>query len=461
MADYIPQSSQEAPGDTMGNRYGRRELLRGSVLATAGVLAAGCTTAQAGAPPSPRTPEAVPPLDPDDWESVRAQFPLTRRLAHFSAFMLASHPAPVTAAIKEFRDGLDSFPQQYGMGMQDFERSDHVRKALAGYIGAKAEEIALTDSATMAIGVVYGGLGLRPGDEIVTTEHEFYSTHESLRLRAQATGAVVRTVKLYDDPARARSGELVAKLRAAVTRKTRVMAVTWVHSSTGLKLPVKEIADALAEVNAKRDEKDRILLCVDGVHGFAAENVTMKDLGCDFFMTSTHKWLFGPRGTGFIWGNPAAWARFQPVVPSFSMPAFVGWLSGRPPKGAPGELATLGGYHTFEHRWALAKAVEFHRSIGLDRIAARVRSQADQLHAGLAGMKHVRVVTPRSAELSAGILCCSVDGLKPEAVVQKLGVQGISAAETPYRESFVRFGPSIVTNPQEVDRAIRAMASLG
>ncbi|GAA3119580.1 aminotransferase class V-fold PLP-dependent enzyme [Planomonospora alba] len=430
------------------------------MLTGAGLLAAGCSSATAGTPGSGEQAQA-PRLNPRSWESVRAQFPLTRRYAHFSAFMLASHPAPVTAAIKRFRDGLDTEPQQYGLGMADFQYSDTVRKALAGYIGAKPEEIALTDSTTMGIGLVYRGLRLRAGDEVVTTEHEFYSTHESLRLRAQADGVVVRTVKLYDDPATVSADELVGRIRSAITAKTRVVAVSWVYSSTGLKLPVEQVSAAVAEANAGRDEEDRVLLCVDGVHGFAAEDATMRDLGCDFFMTGTHKWLFGPRGTGFVWGRPGAWARFQPVVPSFSMPAFTGWLTGRPPNGAPGDLATPGGYHSFEHRWALAEAVKFHQSIGLARVAARIRAQTDQLKDGLARLSHVRLVTPRSAGLSAGIICCAVDGLEPEAVVQKLAAEHrISAAETPYRESFVRFGPSIVTNPQEVERAVRAMARL-
>ncbi|GGL40789.1 aminotransferase class V-fold PLP-dependent enzyme [Planomonospora parontospora] len=460
MTDRNVQATSCDERGTAGNGVDRRGLLLGGALAGAGLLSAGCSSATADTP----TREAraqTPRLNPRSWESVRAQFPLTRRYAHFSAFMLASHPAPVTAAIKHFRDGLDTHPQQYGLGMADFQYSDAVRKALAGYIGAKPEEIALTDSTTMGIGLVYRGLRLRAGDEVVTTEHEFYSTHESLRLRAQADGVVVRTIKLYDAPAAVSADELVSRIRAAITSRTRAVAVSWVYSSTGVKLPVKQVAAAIAEINARRDEADRVLLCVDGVHGFAAENATMQDLGCDFFMTGTHKWLFGPRGTGFVWGRPEAWARFQPVVPSFSMPAFTGWLTDQPPKGAPGDLATPGGYHSFEHRWALAKAVEFHRSIGLDRIAARVRSQADQLKEGLAGLAHVRLVTPRSAELSAGIICCAVQGLEPEAVVQKLAAEHrISAAETPYRESFVRFGPSIVTSPQEVERAIRAMAAL-
>lgn len=71
----------------------------------------------------------------------------------------------------------------------------------------------------------------------------------------------------------------------------------------GLKLPIREIADALAELNRDRHEGDRALLCVDGVHGLGVEDLSMQDLGCDFFVAGCHKWLFGPRGTGLVWGK--------------------------------------------------------------------------------------------------------------------------------------------------------------
>ncbi|GLX99584.1 aminotransferase class V-fold PLP-dependent enzyme [Herbidospora sp. NBRC 101105] len=440
----------------------RRSLLLGAALAGGGLLTGACSNANAGAGASGGAPApASATFDPRDWTSVRAQFPLTPNLAHFSAFMLSSHPAPVTAAITKFRQGLDVNPIEFGMGMADFEFSSQARQALAKYIGTQPNEIALTDSATMGIGLLYGGLALKEGDEILTTSHEFYSTYEAVRLRATATGAKVRTIRLYDDPAQAKADQMVARVKAAITSKTRVLAMTWVHSITGVKIPVKQIAALLATVNANRREPDRVLLCVDGVHGFAAEAATMKDLGADFFVTSTHKWLFGPRGTGFVWGTPAAWRRHRQIIPSFSMPAFQGWFTGQPPGGAPGDLATPGGYHTFEHRWALPAAVEFHTAIGPARVAEQIRTQSEQLKAGLAGLRHVRLVTPRSAEVSAGVICCAVEGMHPEAVVERLVKEHqVAAAATPYRETYVRFGPSMVTTSQEVDKAVRAMAAL-
>src|SRR5207245_34234 len=107
-----------------------------------------------------------------------------------------------------------------------------------------------------------------------------------------------RAVSLYANPATATEEEITEAVVRALKPRTRVVAVTWVHSCTGVKLPIRRIADALAEVNAQRDDGDRALLCVDGVHGIGVDDATMADLGCDFFVAGTHKWMFGPRATG-------------------------------------------------------------------------------------------------------------------------------------------------------------------
>ena len=195
----------------------------------------------------------------------------------------------------------------------------------------------------MGLGLLYTGLRLRPGDEVLTTEHDFYATHEALRLRQVRDGVTVRRVRLYDDPESADATQMVQRLAAAVTPATRVVAVTWVHSSSGVKLPIAAMAAELARANAGRAEADRLLFCVDGVHGFGVEDTTPADLGCDFLVSGCHKWLFGPRGTGLIWGRAEAWSRITPVVPSFSFDSIGAWIQGVEPAGPPGPAATPGG----------------------------------------------------------------------------------------------------------------------
>jgi selenocysteine lyase/cysteine desulfurase len=395
--------------------------------------------------------EAAAKLVPSDWRSVRAQFAIPPSLHHFAGFVLAAHPRPVREAIDAHRRGLDRNPSGYLHARQGTLEAD-VRQAAARYLQASADEIALTDSTTMGLGLLYGGLRLRPGQEVLTTEYDFYATHEALRLRARRTGARVRKVSLYGRLDRVSVDEIVTSIRRALTPRTRAVAVTWVHSSTGLKLPIREIAEVL---------RGRALLCVDGVHGIGVENETVGSLGCDFLVSGCHKWLHGPRGTGIVWARPGAWAETTATIPSFDDGAsYAGWLQRRAPGPTSALTMTPGGYHSFEHRWALAAAFEFHRTIGKARVEARVRALARKLKDGLADMKHVTLRTPRSERLSAGIVCFEVAGLAAPETVERLARRRVVATVTPYATQYARLGPGLYTSEEDVDAALAAVAAL-
>jgi len=121
---------------------------------------------------------------------------------------------------------------------------------------------------------------------------------------------------------------------------------------------------------------------------------------------------------------------------------------------------TPGGFHSFEHRWALGEAFTFHQAIGKARIATRIHALNQQLKEGLAEMGHVMLHTPRSIALSAGIVCFEVQGVRPEGVVARLHEQGIIASVTPYATRYARLAPSLLTSPEEVNQTLRAIQNL-
>ncbi len=379
------------------------------------------------------TPAAAP-----SWDEVRRSFQHDPRLVQLGGLYLASHPAPVRAAIDRHRRGLDANPVGYLHAHGDELEAD-VLRAAASYLGARGADIALTDSTTMGLGLLYNGLELKAGDEVVTTTHDFYATHRSLELKAARSGATVRKVRLYERSRNASADAIVSALKGAVGPRTRAVAITWVHSSTGVKLPVTDIAKALPE---------GVLLCVDGVHGLGAENATVGALGCDFLVSGCHKWLFGPRGTGLVWGRTDAWSSVTATIPTFS--------SAR----TPGAEMTPGGFHSFEHRWALAEAFRFHQRIGKARVTARIHELARRVKAALAEMGHVTLHTPVAAALSAGIVCFEVDRLSPDAVVAALTRRRIVATVTPYSPPYARLAPAVFNTEAEIDRALAAVRAL-
>src|SRR5207249_1820187 len=135
-------------------------------------------------------------------------------------FYLASHPRPVRDAIEAFRRALDESPFLAVERRMFTSETENVlldvRKSAAGYMGGDAESIALTPNTTTGLALVYHGLPLAPGDELLVTEHDHYVHHESVRTASLRAGATTRRIALYDDPARASAAEIVARVARAI-----------------------------------------------------------------------------------------------------------------------------------------------------------------------------------------------------------------------------------------------------
>lgn len=425
----------------------RRRFLYTTGVTMAGAAAAGCSL---------RAETASKPgsADLSNWTDVRLQFAVSPDQIHLSSFFLASHPATVRLAIEQYRAALDRDPFDT-VRKESFGSPLKVETAVAEYLGGKPEEIALTDSTTMGLALVYHGLPLKAGQEILTTAHDHFSHHESIRLAAERAGATVRKISLFDDISKVSEADITARIRKSITPKTRVVGVTWVHSSTGLKLPIRRIADAIAEANKGRADSDRTLLVVDGVHGIGVEDKTIAQMGADFFVAGTHKWIFGPRGTGIIWARDDDWKMMRPLIPAFGSGASQAWMQDKAPVGMQASWMTPGGFHSFEHRWALPAAFDFHKQIGRTRVAQRIHSLNDQAKEGLSKMSHVTIYTPLGDKLSAGLICFDVKGMKPAAVVEKLAAKRVIASTSPYRVTYARIAPSLLNSPEEIDTTLK------
>lgn len=406
-------------------------------------------------------PKPFSPVRDFDWEKVRSQFNLSQAYIHLGASQfIASLPAPVRQAIDHHRQGLDENPVGYTL---DHENScmQQVREAAARFLQVPhPDHIALTDSTTMGLGLIYTALNLQPGQEILTTENDHYSHHESIRWATRRTGASYRKIALYQRLERVSPEEMVEAVISQIRDHTRVVGLTWVHSSTGLKTPVARIGQAIAQLNRHRDEKDKVLLLVDAVHGFGIETDTFPQLGCDFFISGCHKWIYGPRGTGIVAATPQAWQAVTPVIPSFTDVMDMVIEQQKRPEQNSGKEMTPGGFHSLEYRWALKEAFEFMEAIGKDQVCRRVHALNRQCKEGLAAMPHVRLHTPLADELSAGIIAFEVKGKTTPQVVQVLLDKKIVATASPYKTSYVRFTPGIYNTPEQVDQALAAVRSI-
>jgi isopenicillin-N epimerase len=391
----------------------------------------------------------------DFWRSVRREFLLSADLVHLSGFWLASHPRRVRQAIEQHRRGLDENPYLYVVRNEEhFEEEMYLE--LEGLIGAARGEVAVTESTTTGLAMLLNGLPLPHDAEILTTTHEHYSMISALELISRRSGARVKYVTLYEDGDAASPEAMVERLCRGVTSATRLVALTLVHSCTGVLLPIKDMVTAL---RAKVGES--VLIAVDATHAVGALPIDVARLGCDLLAGGCHKWLNGPRGTGFAWGRREVLERTVETVPSFAVGAigrFTGRRSGEPV--SHGQRLSPGGFHCFEHRWAIAEAIRFMSSIGISQVRDRLHQLCNDLKNGLAAIPRVRVITPTDPALSAGIVCFDIAGLEPEDVTTRLLRAGVVGSVSPYKRRYCRLTPFIFNLREEIERATAAVSAI-
>lgn len=396
-----------------------------------------------------------------DWEAIRALYNLDRDYTHLGASQfVASHPRPVREAIDKHRRELDSNPVLYIMEHEQ-SYAQKGRIAAARYLRMDdPDNIALTTSTTMGLGTIYTGLNIRGHHEILTTEHNYYSQQEAANRAKERTGALLREVTYYENIHEVTQEEMVHNIVSQIRDNTRVVGTTWVHSDTGLKSPIAKISKEIDKINKSRDEDNRIIFLVDGVHGFGIETDTFDELGCDFLIAGCHKWLYGPRGTGLVAGKKSAWQHVYPVIPCFSELMWDIIKGGQQPNIVNGPDMSPGGFHALEHYWALPSAFEYCESIGKDVIYQRVHELNRLCKEGLASMSHVNLATPIDDDLSAGIISFEVKGLTVKETVDRLIEKKVIATVAPYEKSYARFTPGIYNTPEEIQLALDAVQSL-
>jgi L-cysteine/cystine lyase len=211
----------------------------------------------------------------------RSDFPVMERFAYLNAGTLG----PLSRATIEAMERRNRFDHEHGRGGKAWFESvlalrEGVREQLAAAIGTVPERLALTSSTTDGCNIVLSGLGLRPDDEVVTTNSE----HPGLLLPLQASGARVRVAEVTTRP----SEEAFDAIVAEVTPRTRLLALSHVIWTTGQVMPVHEL---------KRETGLQLL--VDGAQSVGAIPVEVGDL--DFYTVSCQKWLCGPEPTGALY----------------------------------------------------------------------------------------------------------------------------------------------------------------
>ena len=232
--------------------------------------------------------------------AVESEFLLSRGLAYLNTGTIGPCRRATIEATQAAWETLEANPVAHYGRDAGRELIEDTREVAAGFLGCDLDELALTTSTTSGMNAIAQGLRLAPGDRVLLTDQEHSGGLHCWQYLARYHGVHLDVAPIPRGEFRA--AEIVAAMERGIRSETRVISVSHVLSSTGLRMPIAEIA-ALA--------KSKGILCVvDGAQAVGAIRVNVRDLGCRAYATSGHKWLMGPKGTGLLFIAKDA----QPVI---------------------------------------------------------------------------------------------------------------------------------------------------
>jgi selenocysteine lyase/cysteine desulfurase len=304
---------------------------------------------------------------------------------------------------------------------------------VAGQLGVSADEIALVRNTSEANNTINNGLSLNEGDEIVLWDQNHPTNNVAWDVRAARFGLTVKRVSTPQQPGSA--DELIDVFTAALSDKTRVLSFTHVSNVSGIRLPARELVEAAHQ----RD----IHVHVDGAQTWGALDVNLKEIGCDSFSASAHKWAVGPKEVGILYVKRD---RIDDIWPNIVAP---GWGSDIEPDPVGARKFESMGQRDDAALAAVGDAVDLLTEIGGQRVEKRVSELASAIKDEMrqAGFE---LVTPIEPQLSGGVCIVRVPaGVGPQMVKRMYDEFGIAGAAT----GGFRLCPHIYNTTEHIQRA--------
>ena len=323
------------------------------------------------------------PTGPVDWAALRSEFLLPEGLVYMNNGTLGPCPKSVVAAAVRAWNEMEANPadEYYGTLIR---KAEEARAKAAEFLGCALDELAITNNTTDAMNTVAQGLELERGQRVLTTDHEHAGGSVCWEYYARRRGVQIDKVTLPVPP---KSSEEVLKLIAAkLTPQTKVISVSHVTFTTGLRLPIRQIAEL--------DQTNGSLLVVDGAQAPGVLDVNVKELGCHAYATSAHKWMLAPKGTGLLYISNEARKLIDPLPLHHGYGVYTGATGTR---NLPAVIG-LGGAITF---------LNLLRGLKVQERALQLRQMA---YEGLAQIPKVTVASPATGEMVSALTTISLPG---------------------------------------------------
>lgn len=385
--------------------------------------------------------------DPEDyWHMVRKQFPLKEGQTYFNNGTMGPSSGYVLDKMihhmMHFNKEAATIDYKNGSGpelLSGYFPYEELRKKLAVIVNCDFKEISLTQNATFGMNFVGMGLDLKEGDELLNTNQEHGGGFGAWQTLAKRRGCVYKQA-IMPEPANDPQ-EIVDAIFKKVTPKTKVIAVPHMISVYGTVMPVKEICEEA--------KKRGIFTVLDGAQCVGHVKVDVKDIGCDAYYSSLHKWLLAPAGSGLLYINNQVVENISTTLASYN------WDNQddhgfRLMQYGTGNPALIAGYEA---------AVDFFNTIGHDRWIGRIHELGSYLREGLKDMNHVTIASSTNEEMAAGITTYSVAGLSgPD--LQKTLWERERLQPRSVGSELMRHSVHIYNSREEIDKALKVIGSL-
>jgi len=377
--------------------------------------------------------------DEDFWYHIQKQFTVTRGIMNLNNGGVCPSPRVVTEAFVHYTWQQEDLPA-YTMWQVLEPQCETVRTGLAEIFGCEAEEIAITRNASESLEIIQLGMDLKSGDEILTTTQDYPRMLTTFRQREMREGLRLNMISIPVPPKS--PSEITDAFARAITPRTKVILISHVINLTGQIVPVREICE-LARSKG-------IEVIVDGAHSFAHFEFTQKDLGCDYFGTSLHKWLYAPKGTGLLFVKKEKIEKIWPLM-----------AADKRQKTDIRKYEEIG-THSAAMRLAIGEAILFHRGIGAARKEARLRYLSRHWMNQLKDLPNIRFNTSFQAEQSCGLANVEIVGVDPPALQSYLMSKHKIFTVAIMHDEFkgLRITPNVYTTLYELDRFCNVMETV-
>ncbi len=384
---------------------------------------------------------------------IREQLPVCQQMTYVNTGWSGPSPVSVVNAIKERLDfemtqGPTS-PEVYQSG-RDIQAK--TKEAMAALINASVDEVCVTRNTTEGLNIVMNGLSWEEGDEIITCDLEHSSVLIPSYYQQHRHGAVVKVLQFDLNENRE---SILEKISNAITDRTKLIFLSHVEYSTGLRLPVKEIRQLAKELGNKRG----ILMLLDGAQSAGHIALDMKDLDCDFYSIPGQKWILGPEGVGMLYIRQDLIGQVQPTFVAGRSS-----LSPGNPYGFEPNVESMDKFLLTSTSVALQagtlEAVKFINEAGVAAIEERDLDLATIMKQALVNTSGVNVLSPLDRQDSTGLVSLTVDGMTPEDVVARLWQEHRIVCRQVSFPPAVRISLHFFNTEEEVEQVVDAVKGL-